>query len=371
MKLRKSIISGTVASALLFSLAAPTAFANEDVAEQPETGLTVEEVSDPVLEDSATEEVLVEEETTSYDEGTEEAEKVVEEGLEENSNTEDVATEEEDQTEEPTLVPGDFFYFVKIMMEKVRLAVSFDDYKEARLLADFAAERIAEANALIADGKTEEAEEVLNKAIATQEEAAENLAESVEVADEETDAVEVVAEDVVVEDIEEDVVEVKLANNIDALSMALTYVENPNAQKALRKNIEKSFAKLDKKLAKLEKKAAKFSSEEGVEVAEEPTEEPVVEQVMEETEPVIVDPVVEEPIVEEEGQPVVSTPVVEKQQKSEEKRAQGQKAEGKQQEAPAKQKEQKQKENHPKQNANNKNAEKKNEKGSGNGNGKN
>lgn len=365
MKLRKSIISGTVASALLFSLASPIAFANEDVAEQPETGITVEEVSNPVLEDSATEEVLIEEENPSYDEGTEETDKVVEEGLEENS--EDAATEEEGQSEEPTLVPGDFFYFIKIMMEKVRLAVSFDDYKEARLLADFAAERIAEANALIADGKTEEAEEVLKKAIATQEEAAENLAESVEVADEETDALEVVADDVVVEDIEEDVVEVKLANNIDALSVALTHVKNPKAQEALRKNIKKSFAKLDKKLAKLEKKAAKFSSEEGAEVAEEPTEEPVVEQVMEETEPVIVDPVVEEPIVEEEEQPVVSTPVAEKQQKSAEKRAQVQKAEGKQPEAPAKQKEQKQKENHPKQNGNSKNAEKNNDKGNGNG----
>src|SRR5690606_18852157 len=50
------------------------------------------------------------------------------------------------EVKEPTLVPGEFFYFVKIMIEKVRLAVTFDEYKEARMLAEFAAERIAEAN---------------------------------------------------------------------------------------------------------------------------------------------------------------------------------------------------------------------------------
>jgi hypothetical protein len=318
MKLKKSIISGTVASALFLSLSSPIAFANEDVTEQTETGTIVEEV----------------------------------------------------QVEEPALVPGDFFYFVKIMMEKIRLAVSFDDYKEAQLLADFAAERIAEANVLLANGETEEAESLLKEAITTQEESAENLAVSEEVASEVTDAEEVVAEDVVVEE-REDRVEAKLANNIDALSMALTHVKNPKAQEALRKNIQKSFAKLDKKLAKLEKKSAKFATEEGEEVAEELTEEPVVEKVVDETEPVIVDPVVEEPIVEEEGQPVVATPVVEKQQKSVEKRAQGQKAEGKKQEAPEKQKETKQKENHQKQNGHNKNAEKKNGNDNGNGNGKN
>ncbi|USK57906.1 DUF5667 domain-containing protein (plasmid) [Cytobacillus solani] len=93
------------------------------------------------------------------------------------------------------MVPRDFFYFVKTMMEKVRLAVTVDDYKEFRLLADYAAERIAEANALLVEGKTDEATALLEEAIATQKEATDSLTESEEIAGEDTEATEEAADE--------------------------------------------------------------------------------------------------------------------------------------------------------------------------------
>lgn len=190
----------------------------------------------------------------------------------------EVKAVEELETEQPSLVPGEFFYFTKIMIEKVRLAITFDEYKEARLLAEFAEERIAEANVLLEEGKKEEAEELLKQAIATQETAVENIIETEEVEEEvgevQTEVSESSEENEVSAENEEQVIEEetiqeeepeeiekevhsKLAHNIDALTAALAKIENPRAQEALMKNIEKTFAKLDKKIAKLEKKAEK------------------------------------------------------------------------------------------------------------------
>ncbi len=180
-------------------------------------------------------------------------------------NEDDTVTEGEEETS--TLVPGDFFYFVKIMAENIRLAVTFDDYKEAQLLAEFAAERIEEANSLIKDGKSDEAATLLQAAIDTQNQAEEELSETDLEDSEET----VVEEEVQEDDLEEtedvqaeddlpevELVQGKLAANIDALLMAMAKVENPTAQKALMKNIQKSFEKLEKKLGKRGEVLAKF-----------------------------------------------------------------------------------------------------------------
>jgi hypothetical protein len=186
---------------------------------------------------------------------------------------------EDDKSDTPSLVPGDFFYFVKIMIEKVRLAVTLNDHKEAQLLAQFTSERIDEANALLLEGKTEEATELLQKAIEIQEEA-EELTDGVTVTTGDGTEVTVklkdldgqdepvtteedtqLEDDVQEKDDDEEITELrgKLANNIDALLLALSKVENPKAQAALMKNIQKSFAKLDSKIAKLEDKANRKS----------------------------------------------------------------------------------------------------------------
>ncbi|MGM0873239.1 MAG: DUF5667 domain-containing protein [Bacillota bacterium] len=161
----------------------------------------------------------------------------------------------------PSLVPGDFFYFVKLMTEKIRLTITLDDYKEAKLLANFAAERIAEANKLLTEGKQEEAQALLEKAIEQQTLASDQLEEStLEESSEDENTNEASVENTQEQSTnseEEDEVEEKLGQNIDALLVALDKVENPKAQAALSKNIEKSFAKLDKKIQRLEEKNKK------------------------------------------------------------------------------------------------------------------
>ncbi len=63
----------------------------------------------------------------------------------------------------PSLLPGDFFYFSKILLEKIQLALTIDDVKEAKLIAEYAGERLSEAKALFADGNEEAAVEMMKK----------------------------------------------------------------------------------------------------------------------------------------------------------------------------------------------------------------
>jgi hypothetical protein len=245
----QGLAKGVMASVVIFSMGTGTVFANDESTETSnvtvETGTTIEQE--------------INGETTST-EGTstmtqDSSEVIV--SVEAPQNNDD--SEQEDLVE-PSLIPGDFFYFVKVMIEKVRLAVTVDDYKEAQLLADFAAERIAEANALLAEGKKEEAEQLLKEAISTQELAGETLPEAeVEVAEEVEASEPVVTEDEVELVAEETEVESKLAHNIDALLVVLEKMENPKAQQAIMKNIQKSFKKMDKKFKKLEEAEIKFA----------------------------------------------------------------------------------------------------------------
>ena len=213
-----------------------------------------------------------------------------------------------DELEEtnPSLIPGDFFYFAKIALEKIRLAFTIDNAKEAELLATYAAERLQEASALFAEGKEEEALKVIEEA-AEYMESSQNIVDD-EVSNEEntdseegtdvedgatsdedakeTDSVEsteddeVPADDVVAEQPsdedaeevseEEDVVsedpfeeiEGMLRQNIIALKAAMEHVGNDNARAQLQKNIDKTYAKMAKKLAKLEEKYAEKPVEE-------------------------------------------------------------------------------------------------------------
>lgn len=149
----------------------------------------------------------------------------------------------ESKEKTPTLLPGDFFYFIKVVYENIRLSIEADDVKEAGLLAEFAQERLSEAAALHAKGETTESEQALQKSFENQQNAIELVASEAEDEIEEKDAQQAVK------------VKSDLQHNILALTAALEKVENPQAQKSLLKNIIKSFGKLEKKLAKLENKA--------------------------------------------------------------------------------------------------------------------
>lgn len=175
----------------------------------------------------------------------------------EDSTTEEAITEESGN-EEAGFIPGDFFYFIELIQEKIRLSLTINDYDKSQLLAEFAAERIAEANSLIQQEKYEEAGELLRTALEFQEKAEGTLEVDTDgVTSEEAGTEEVVAE-VEEEDSNEEVaqVKVKLANNITALSAVLAKIDNPKAQAAIMKNIEKSFAKLANKIEKRASKVA-------------------------------------------------------------------------------------------------------------------
>ncbi|OLS37839.1 DUF5667 domain-containing protein [Bacillus sp. MRMR6] len=239
-KMTSLLTSGMLASTLVFSVGVGSVFANE----------STESIEETVQVDLVTETIEDEGQATEGIIDLQDGEATEEEVKEEDAVLGNAEVTAEEEVKAPSLVPGDFFYFVKTMTEKIRLAFTFNDYKEAELLAEFTAERIAEANALIAEGQTEEAEALLQKAIETQEQANESLPEVAEadtkeaVEGEETEAAEV---------------ESKLAHNIDALLVVLAKVENPRAQQAIMKNIQKTFVKLEKKAVRLQEKDAKFA----------------------------------------------------------------------------------------------------------------
>ncbi len=187
-----------------------------------------------------------------------------------------LVNEDTQETEEPTLLPGDFFYFAKTALEKIQLILTFDDVKEAKLLAEFATERLAEAEALFSAGQEEEAlavmEDALENLSVAEETVTENTDATEETSEEEVDPKESTKEDVdatieiiendedVVEETEE--VEKQIAQNIISLKANMEKVKNPVAKAALEKNIKKSYEKLAAKMAKLEEKASEEESEE-------------------------------------------------------------------------------------------------------------
>jgi hypothetical protein len=164
-----------------------------------------------------------------------------------------------DKGETPSLLPGDFFYFSKILIEKIRLALTIDDVKEAKLIAEYAAERLSEAEVLFAEGNEEAALETMKQAI-----------DNIDIADnqvtnlEENTSGEVNDDETKLEQAKDTV-----SQNIIALTAAMEKVKNPVAKAALEKNIKKSYAKLAKKMEKQEKKQKKtteFSTKEAADM---------------------------------------------------------------------------------------------------------
>ncbi|MBO9129740.1 DUF5667 domain-containing protein [Bacillus sp. 165] len=176
--------------------------------------------------------------------------------------TDEVKTE---QTKQPSLVQGDFFYFVKTMVEKIKLALADNDLEKAKLLSTFAAERMAEAQVLLKEGKEDLLKETLNAAVSNLDKADDIVekseTEQVEVENVDADTEQVEAEDTAADTEKaetEEVSKVKMhiGHNIEALAKVLDKVEHKNAKAkyAIAKNIEKSFAKIAQRIEKIEMK---------------------------------------------------------------------------------------------------------------------
>ncbi|MFC0561029.1 DUF5667 domain-containing protein [Halalkalibacter alkalisediminis] len=276
---RNVVATSVLTTAFAFTLVTGQASANTDV---QESYFEVVQETEVVVEDQSSQEG----ETT---EGSSESETTKEDDhfIELIEVDHDVHTDEEVEVKTPALLPGDLLYFTKQVMENVRLALTFDDVKEAEMLVSLVQERIKEAAALLAEGKEDKAHEVLQKAIDQQELALEkykNLEEATE--EEETEEVTVVEEEAVVieEDTQEedqensiqDELEAKFSSNILALQAALDKVGNAQARESLEKNIVKAQEKLEKKinkrLAKLAEKELKAEELEEEEYQDETAE---------------------------------------------------------------------------------------------------
>lgn len=189
--------------------------------------------------------------------------------------------------EEPALVPGDFFYFLKQLQETVQFAFTFDQAAEAELFAEYAEQRILEAEALMAAGDEELAVQTLEKALALYEEGLDQLVDGEEDETEEPPADEPDGEELPAEEAEEEPVdmgsetdddlteedaraalEAKFSSSLLALQAAMEKVTNPQAKESLAKNVAKAMERLERKVAKELSKL-----EESDEEAEEPAEE--------------------------------------------------------------------------------------------------
>jgi hypothetical protein len=166
-----------------------------------------------------------------------------------NSST-SVSTQEQ---EAPSLIPGDFFYFAKIIFEKIQLALTFDQTKEAKLLASNASERLAEAQALYSAGDQQKAVDTLKSAlddinsaqkiVEKEDGQTEDFAKSTSSTTEDSSTVKdssSTKETPELKDVKE-----QLTHNIKELQAALEKGNKSEAaKKALEKNIEKFKAKL-------------------------------------------------------------------------------------------------------------------------------
>jgi hypothetical protein len=208
------------------------------------------------------------------------------------------------ETSNPDLVPGDFFYFVKIALEKIQLALTFDQEKEAELIAKFAFERLAEAEKLMSEGNEEAALESLQVAMDLLKESEsmvneEDVEEDVdseatddtveENEDESEDDITTIDEVQEKEDSDdassaeevEDTYDQVMRNNIIALTLAMEKVKNPKAKEALQKNILKTYQKMYKKYGyiidiDIDVKEVQSDENETPTAVENPTEEQTV-----------------------------------------------------------------------------------------------
>ncbi|MFD2446729.1 DUF5667 domain-containing protein [Bacillus sp. CGMCC 1.16607] len=82
-----------------------------------------------------------------------------------------------ENTVEPGMTPDKFFYTFDLLMEDLKLLVTFDSQKEAELLLQFAQERLAEAEAMTAEEKKSFVEQAVTDYLALLEEAGDKVTE--------------------------------------------------------------------------------------------------------------------------------------------------------------------------------------------------
>ncbi|GAE27211.1 hypothetical protein JCM9140_3339 [Halalkalibacter wakoensis JCM 9140] len=176
------------------------------------------------------------------------------------------ADEETQEVKQVSLLPGDFFYFIKKLQENIQLVFTFDQFKEAELLASHVEKRILEAEALFANGEEERAKNILQEALEQQEKAialyedTREKEEPIEMVEEEpiviSDEEEAKLEEINSPNVEETSSEDserlhnQISANVRALEAALENVQNPRAKEALAKNIAKAHERLYKKAEK-------------------------------------------------------------------------------------------------------------------------
>jgi hypothetical protein len=189
-----------------------------------------------------------------------------------------------DDTDTPSLIPGDFFYFVKVALEKIKLAITFNNDKEAELLAAYAAERLAEAEELFIAGEEERAIETIKESLTYLEEYEEQAGEEAEQPEtekpeddgqegeepaegEKSPSGELLADEAPANEDTEGEKETSDVprQNIVALKAALEKVQNPKAKAALQKNIDKTYAKIAKQLEEIEEESTKDSEQANLE----------------------------------------------------------------------------------------------------------
>lgn len=161
-------------------------------------------------------------------------------------STGEIKTEREGEM--PALIPGDFFYFAKVALEKIRLALTLDNVKEAELLSEYASERLVEAEALFTGGREAEALKTIQDALEYMN-SSQAIVESEEDAKEPEEVIAVEDEEAVEKTPFEETEDV-IRQNIISLTAAMEKVKNPKAKAALARNVEKTYAKIAKKLEK-------------------------------------------------------------------------------------------------------------------------
>lgn len=179
------------------------------------------------------------------------------------ANIEEVAEITASEQEAKELLPGELFYFFKVLTEKIKLALAFDDINKAKLLAQFTEDRLNEAEVLFNKGEEDLAYSSLLKAVELQEKALDytsknktnvkDITQNEEVETDEQDntesqaatdenSTEVATE---TEDVKEEL-EKAFASNVYGLLNAIENVKNPKALEALIKNLEKATEKFEK-----------------------------------------------------------------------------------------------------------------------------
>ncbi|GAA0489877.1 hypothetical protein GCM10008986_14730 [Salinibacillus aidingensis] len=268
VKAIKVILGGVLVTSIMLGGTMSPAFAaeSEEAGQETETADPTENVEFPPESDEASDYTPTDEDQP--------AEVPSSETIPEEAGETDEGTTEDISMDDPGLVPGDFFYFVEAIAEKVQLALTFDDTAKAELISQFANERIAEANALFDAGDTDGAIQLLNQALENQElaldyvaddELADGTAQEEEAPtdgtntgimpskDEEQPEDETVHEETETEDPAaelRDELESHFSRNMTALLLAMEKVENPTAKAALAKNVEKTFARMEKRAGK-------------------------------------------------------------------------------------------------------------------------